>query len=221
MGLYMGLYSKNNKQEDETYFVLDISDFKESHEHKLLHLVWRKFPRNYRPPTDGQKTTISDSTQTDVESRADRHKISENSIIPDDTNCRSATENGPFDIRETSDLDKSASTSDSGSTEFSYTKGQSSKLRNPEKKSPIQLSNRFDCLEDEKCSESTHGGSGSSDCESSVSSRERLHRGSPKTFKRETNSIASKISPKSELFSFTDAVEHRSNISSSKGPFVN
>ncbi len=95
-------------------FVLDISDFKESHEHKLLHLVWRKFPRNYRPPTDGQKTIISNSTQTDVESRAGRHKISENSIIPDVTNCRSATEKGPFDIRETSDLDKSLRTFDFG-----------------------------------------------------------------------------------------------------------
>ncbi len=59
-------------------FVLDTSDFKESDQHKLLHLVWRKFPRN-KCPTEGLKTTISDSTQTAVELR---HKISENFIIP-------------------------------------------------------------------------------------------------------------------------------------------
>ncbi len=36
---------------------LDVPDFKESDNHKLLHLVWRKFTRN-RCPTDGQKTII-------------------------------------------------------------------------------------------------------------------------------------------------------------------
>ncbi len=45
-------------------FFLDSFDFKESHHHQLLHLVWRRFPRN-GCPTGGQKTTISDSTQTD------------------------------------------------------------------------------------------------------------------------------------------------------------
>ncbi len=45
-------------------FVLDIADFKESHHHKLLHLVWRRFRRN-GCPTGVQKTTTSDSMQTD------------------------------------------------------------------------------------------------------------------------------------------------------------
>ncbi len=44
--------------------VLDTSDFKESDSHKLLHLVWRKYPRN-RPPTEGQKMIISHSTLTE------------------------------------------------------------------------------------------------------------------------------------------------------------
>ncbi len=46
--------------------VLDISDFKECDNHKLLHLAWRKFPRN-KCLTEGlkMKMTISDSTQTD------------------------------------------------------------------------------------------------------------------------------------------------------------
>ncbi len=42
---------------------LDVSDFKESDNHKLLHLVWRKFPRN-RHATEGQRTIKSLSTQT-------------------------------------------------------------------------------------------------------------------------------------------------------------
>ncbi len=42
---------------------LDVSDYKESDEHKLLHLVWRKFPRK-RSTAYGQKTDTSDFIQT-------------------------------------------------------------------------------------------------------------------------------------------------------------
>ncbi len=48
-------------------FFLDTSDFKESNEHLLLHLVWRKFPRN-RCPTKGPRSS-SHATQTDEKSR--------------------------------------------------------------------------------------------------------------------------------------------------------
>ncbi len=41
--------------------VLDVSNFKES---KLLHLVWRKYPRNCRSP-EGMTTINSSSTQTE------------------------------------------------------------------------------------------------------------------------------------------------------------
>ncbi len=53
---------------------LDVSDFKESDDHTLLRLVWRKFPRN-RLSTEGQKMTISHSTQTNESSRQGLHKI--------------------------------------------------------------------------------------------------------------------------------------------------
>ncbi|MCP3664181.1 MAG: hypothetical protein GY696_17100 [Gammaproteobacteria bacterium] len=42
---------------------LDVSDYKESDEHKLLHLVWRKFPRK-RSTAYGQRTNTSDFIQT-------------------------------------------------------------------------------------------------------------------------------------------------------------
>ncbi len=45
--------------------LLDTWDYKESDNHQMLHLVWRKFPRNRRVGMDGQKTNISHSTQTE------------------------------------------------------------------------------------------------------------------------------------------------------------
>ncbi len=45
-------------------WVLDVTDFKESNNHQLIHLVWRKFPRN-RHSIEGQTTTATLSTQTD------------------------------------------------------------------------------------------------------------------------------------------------------------
>ncbi len=55
--------------------ILDVSDYKESQEHRLLHLVWRKFPRNRRT-TDEQKTNVPNSTQTDEFSTPDQLQIS-------------------------------------------------------------------------------------------------------------------------------------------------
>ncbi len=54
-----------------------MADSKQSQEHQLIHLVWRRSPRNQRNcATDGQKTTISDSTQTELKTR-DHSKFSE------------------------------------------------------------------------------------------------------------------------------------------------
>ncbi len=83
------------------------------------------------------------------------NKFPENSIISF-ANGTSAAGKGPFDQRELSDLDNSASSFDSGSSEWYNPRGQSKKLRNPEKKDQIQLSNRFDVLEDEECPESSY-----------------------------------------------------------------
>ncbi|MCP3661424.1 MAG: hypothetical protein GY696_02845, partial [Gammaproteobacteria bacterium] len=44
-------------------FVLDVADFKESQEHQLIHLVWRRFPRN-RSAVEGLMTTCP--TQTEI-----------------------------------------------------------------------------------------------------------------------------------------------------------
>ncbi len=59
--------------------ILDVSDFKGSDEHKLLHLVWRKLPRNKRA-IDGQKTNIPNSMQTDKFSTPDQLKISKKTL---------------------------------------------------------------------------------------------------------------------------------------------
>ncbi len=98
-------------------FVLDISDFKESQEHKLLHLVWRKFPRNYRPPTDGQKTIISHSTQTEGVSGPGTNNISKITNISD-MDCFSATDiRGLFEANDSPAISESADqTSDAGWT---------------------------------------------------------------------------------------------------------
>ncbi len=141
-------------------------------------------------------------------------QIPENSIISD-TNCLSAAEKGPFDLRELSDPDDSAAISDSVSSEWSCSTGQSGKLRNPEEKAQIQLSNRFDCLEDEECPERSYKNSGLNDRESIFSSRGSRYRGPPKTFRTKinsTNSITSKTSPNPDLLAVNGTVEHKSLV---------
>ncbi len=156
-------------------FVLETADFKESHQHKLLHLVWRKFPRN-KCSTEGLKTTISDSTQT--EDDIIRPGLLKNSrdYVTSNTDCFSGT-----DMKGLFDMDESASSSDSGSF-FDYSlsadmvaregaslgssfpstdlvaqekepfqfpvKGRSSKPRTFMTKTQTELSNRYICLKD-------------------------------------------------------------------------
>ncbi len=48
-------------------WVLDVADDKGSMDHQLIHLVWRKFPRN-RHPTEDRHSTVS--TQTEEASSA-------------------------------------------------------------------------------------------------------------------------------------------------------
>ncbi len=157
-------------------FVLDISDFKESQEHKLLHLVWRKFPRNYRPPTDGQRTIISHSTQTEGVSGPGLNKISKITNISD-ADCFSATDmRGLFDANESPAISESlGQTSDAGWTSdcslsstdlvaqeaasFKHlAKGRSSKPNKSESKSQTELN--FKCLEDTPENDDTLGESG-------------------------------------------------------------
>ncbi len=124
-------------------FFLDTSDFKESDQHKLLHLVWRKFTRN-KCPTEGLKTTTSDSTQTAVELR---HKISDDFIFPGNSNQTLTSNTDWFqtrDMRGPFDANKPAFTSDSYKTPA---KGQSSKpITLKTTNYQIGTPNRFDCL---------------------------------------------------------------------------
>ncbi len=63
---------------------LDVSNFKESSSHKLLHLVWRKYPRNGNSH-EGTTTTDSSLTQTEEHSSAGLLKsvIAGNSFAPE------------------------------------------------------------------------------------------------------------------------------------------
>ncbi len=155
---------------------LDVSDYKESDEHKLLHLVWQKFPRN-RSIVEGQKTIISSSTQTTVDSDMGRLNFQGNSSKSD----------APWVGKKKEPLepsnDDSASISDSVSSGCFYSIGQSRKIRYPDSKAPIRLSNRFKCLENAERSENSYKNSGIGDRKSSGSSREGWRRGSPKAFK--------------------------------------
>ncbi len=55
------------KQQESSGPCLDVSDFKESSNHKLLHLVWRKYPRNCNYP-ERMATKNSSFTQTEERS---------------------------------------------------------------------------------------------------------------------------------------------------------
>ncbi len=143
--------------------VLDVSDFKESDNHKL-HLVWRKFPRN-KCSTEGLKMSISDSTQTNDGSRPDQLKIPKNSF----TQVTSSMAASFSDSGSNSDLSVSLAdlaAQEGASSDRSFpsaelvarerssfklpVKGRTiSNSRTSETTSKTELSNRFTCLMDE------------------------------------------------------------------------
>ncbi len=120
-------------------FVLDVADSKQSQEHQLIHLVWRRSPRNQKNcATDGQKTTISDSTQTNELTTLDHSQFSEK---PSTSNMNWIQTR---DMRGTFDANNSALITDSFKTPAKW---QSSKPRTLETtKYQTEISNRFDCL---------------------------------------------------------------------------
>ncbi|MCP3663656.1 MAG: hypothetical protein GY696_14405 [Gammaproteobacteria bacterium] len=199
---------------------LDVSDYKESDEHKLLHLVWRKFPRK-RSPANGQKTNTSNFIQT-----SEMTNISSPVLTAVDPNVRllttpanstnphviswPAAEKGPL---HQSELDYS---DDSGSFKGSRPKGQCRKIRYPESRAtPLKLSNRFDCLENAECPEHSHSfrtNSGSSDRKPIGSSRRDRHRGSSNTQKSKIKSSISQNLSNSDL-SDNGSVERSNNTS--------
>ncbi len=126
--------------------LLDTWDYKESDNHQLLHLVWRKFPRNRRPPMDGKKTIISHSTQTEEVSGIGLNKTSKNSIISD-ADCFSASDlRGLYDPNESAEISESLGhSSDAGwtsnctlsSTDLVAQEGAKGHSRESGRKSPL------------------------------------------------------------------------------------
>ncbi len=106
--------------------------------------------------TEGQKTTISDSTQTDDASRLGLLQISRNSFISDKDCLSAADTRGLLGANENASISDSDSTSDWVDCSFSSTelmaqegacfkllaKGRSSKLKMFESKSQTKLFNR-------------------------------------------------------------------------------
>ncbi len=211
---------------------LDVSDYKESDEHKLLHLVWRKYPRK-RSLAYGQKPITSNSNQTtemmNISSSAQTAldpNVSlfstppANSTIPN-VNCLPAVEKG---LLQQSELDYSDK---SGSFKGSRSKGQRRKIWYPKSQAtPLKLTNRFDCFVNAECPENFHTKSleyaespvefhtksGFSDREMIGSSRKGRYRGSSNTLKSTIQSPLSQNSSKSDL-SDNGSVERSSNSS--------
>ncbi len=126
--------------------ILDVSDSKDSQEHKLIHLVWRKFPRNR--PIDEQKTIISHSTLTEEVFGPGLNKFPKKSFI-------SHADASTSDAGWTSDCSSLSSdlvaqvTSGSGGPSFKIpTKGRARKPKIIEPKTWTKLTNRFKCFEE-------------------------------------------------------------------------
>ncbi len=189
---------------------LDVSDYKESDEHKLLHLVWRKYPRK-RSPAYGQKLTTVNWDGTSNFAQTTEMNISSpiptfvdpnvrlfptppvNSAQPN-VICPPAVEKGPSQKGELDNLD------DSGPFISSCPKGRKN-WYSKSQTTPLKLFNRFDCLENEDRPENSHTNFGSSDLRSIDSSRKSRHRGSSGALKSQTQLS---ISPKSSNSDLTD-----------------
>ncbi|MCP3661972.1 MAG: hypothetical protein GY696_05655, partial [Gammaproteobacteria bacterium] len=197
---------------------LDVSDYKESDEHKLLHLVWRKYPRKRSPAYD-QKLTTSNFTQTTEMTNISSPILTTvdpnvrlfltpptNSTKPN-VNCLPAVVKGSL---QQSELDYPE---DSGSFKGSRTKGQRRKISHTKSQAtPLKLSNRFDCFANTECPENFHSNAGSSDCKSTGSSRKGRHRGSSNALKPKTQSPLSQNLSNPEL-SDSGSVERSNNSS--------
>ncbi len=193
---------------------LDVLDFKESDNYKLLHLVWRKFPRN-RHSTEGQRTTATLSTQMEeasnaplvLASSADLISFSRK-ILSQDTDCYSDTDlkKDPLDLKN-GPLDQRSSL-------IQMTQCRLLMLDLPNVpiphvspgKSDIQrVKPRFSCQivsnawRTKNVQRTPISDSSIINCESIDSPREGWRRGSPKTFKTKMNSTTPKNSPKPDL----------------------
>ncbi len=160
-------------------WVLDIADAKSSIDHHLIHLVWRKFPRNRHSAEERRPTAVS--TQTEVEgsnallglgASADLTGLPGKILEKD---CYSSSDLGKlFEAKNNSSCSDAGSSSDfsySGLDECKETsldyspenasfmppsKRRSGKSFNFEEKFHPELSNRFGCLEEENLPETSN-----------------------------------------------------------------
>ncbi len=147
---------------------LDVADDKSSMDHLLIHLVWRKFPRN-RHPTE-ERRSMAVSTQTEEGSKSlDQQAIEEESSKSLDQqaiDCYSGSDFGKlFEAENNTSYSDAGSSSDfyssglaeSELTSYNYSPENTSFMRPPpkrqsgksliiEKKFQPELTNRFNCL---------------------------------------------------------------------------
>ncbi len=146
-------------------WVLDIADAKSSIDHHLIHLVWRKFPRNRHTAEERRQTDVS--TQIEKDSSAElgclgssagltrpSKKISNQACYSSsDLGNLFASESAPTsDAGWTSDctLSSTVSVAQEG-TSFKFpAKGRTSKPKLLKSKPPTKLVNRYKCLEEIK-----------------------------------------------------------------------
>ncbi len=154
-------------------WILDVADDKGSINHQLIHLIWRKFPRNQHSAEERRPTAVS--TQTEEESSnallrlgvgtsADLTGLSKKNL---EKNCYSGSDMGRF-----FEAENTSSLSDEGSSPDFYSSGlaeseqmsldyspentsfilpskrRSGKLLIKEKKFHPELTNRFDCFQE-------------------------------------------------------------------------
>ncbi len=182
---------------------LDVADAKSSTDHHLIHLVWRKFPRNRHTAEERRLTAVF--TQTEEGSKSlDRQAIEEDcSKILDQQAIErySGSDLGKlFEAENNTSFSDASSSSDfysSGSagrerTSFDYSPENTSFMRPPpkrrsgkplliEKKYHPELTNRFECLEVVSPPENSNVNSELKDLELTTVSQGIRPRSPPKT----------------------------------------
>ncbi len=150
-------------------WVLDIADDKSSIDHHLIHLVWRKFPRNRHSEGERRLTAATTQTEKGPNATLDLGTSAGLTHLPLHFGPRKIWDQQSIVSYSGSDLGnlfgtESASTSDAGGTTdcspssmdsvtqegapYKFpAKGRTSKPKIYESKSPTKLVNRFKCLE--------------------------------------------------------------------------
>ncbi len=193
---------------------LDIADEKSSMDHLLIHLVWRKFPRNRRPTAERQPTAVS--TQTGEGSSAvlglgTSAGLSRPSGKILEKDCCSSSDSGKLleakNNTSCSDAGSSSDFSYSGLAEWQETSSMPSSKRRFGKPSSFEekfhpeLSNRFGCLEEVNSPETSNVNSDLVDRKPITVSQGNQLRSPPKT----ENKLKMQEIPKTTLTKFRES----------------